>query len=176
MAVRFIQSGELLALAEELAGVGDGPGKPRTIRLRRSISTAYYAVFHRLTQHAAQRLIGDGEWTTRHAAVARWVTHTDLVVLADAVNGRKAPALASALAPVDTRLADLAQNFVDLQSARHSADYDDFYPVSKAAVLTYVEAARRAVDAADALYAESEASYLRFLGLVIGGVKVAKSR
>ena len=126
MAVRYLQSADLLDLADDLAGRGRGPGKPRTIYLRRSISTAYYAVFHMITQHTAIRLLGPG-WTVKHAAVARWVTHTDLAV-------------------------------------------------SKAATLTYVDAARNAVDSAKALHANSEASYLRFLGLSVGGVKIAKSR
>jgi len=175
MAVRYLQSADLLDLADDLAGRGRGPGKPRTIYLRRSISTAYYAVFHMITQHTAIRLLGPG-WTVKHAAVARWVTHTDLAALADAANGRGNKALAAALDPVDPRLADIAQNFIDLQAARHGADYDDFFPVSKAATLTYVDAARNAVDSAKALHANSEASYLRFLGLSVGGVKIAKSR
>jgi hypothetical protein len=125
-----------------------------------------------MTQHTAQRLLGDGTWTAKHAAVARWVTHTDLAALADAANGRKGTAsLIDTLAPVDHRLADVAQDFVDLQAARHGADYDDFFPISKAAALSYVDAARRAIKSADALYDESEPSYMRFLGLAVGGVK-----
>lgn len=176
MAVRFIQSAELLRLADELAGRGLGPGKPQTIRLRRSISTAYYAVFHRMTQHTATRLLGDGPWTAKHGAVARWITHADLATLADAANGRGNRALIDALAPVDPRLADFTQDFIDLQAARHGADYDDFFTVSKAATLSYADAAHGAVASADVLYASSEPSYMRFLGLAVGGVKVAKVR
>jgi hypothetical protein len=175
MAVRYIQSAELLVLADDLAGRGRGPGKPRTIYLRRSISTAYYAIFHMITQHTAMRLLGPG-WTTKHASVARWATHTDLAALADAANGRGNQALVRALDRVDPRLADIAQNFVDLQAARHGADYNDFFPVSKAATLSYVDAARSAVTSAKALHASSEASYMRFPGLAVGGVKIAKTR
>lgn len=176
MAVRFIEPAELLDLADHLAGRGAGPGKPRTVYLRRSISTAYYAIFHRLTQHTAQRLLGDSAWTVEHAAVARWVAHTDLAALADAANGRGNRALVGVIAPVDQKLANLAQNFIDLQDARHSADYDDFFPVSKAVTLSYVDAARQATDAAHELYVARDKSYMRFLGLSIGGVKVAKAR
>lgn len=176
MAVRFIESEDLLDLADRLGGRGDGPGKPRTINLRRSISTAYYAVFHKLTQHTAWRLLGETGWTTQHSAVARWITHTDLAALADAANSRGNKALIGTLAPVDARLADVAQNFVDLQVVRHRADYDDFFDVSKAAALSYADAARSAVTDADALWGSKDASYLRFLGLAVGGVKVAKSR
>jgi hypothetical protein len=84
--------------------------------------------------------------------------------------------LVNALSPVDPRLANLSQDFIDLQDARHGADYDDFFVVSKAVTLSYIDAARRAVDLADALYADQQASYTCFLGLSLGGVKVAKSR
>jgi hypothetical protein len=63
-----------------------------------------------------------------------------------------------------------------LQDARHGADYDDFFAVSKAATLSLVDAARSSVDSAKALEASAEASYLRFLGLAVGGVKIAKVR
>lgn len=176
MAVRFIQANELLVLADELAGRGAGPGKPRTIALRRAISTAYYAVFHVLGQHTALRLLGDSGWTQTHASVARWITHTDLAALADAANKRGNAALQRALGTVDPKLADLAQDFIDLQSARHGADYDDYFEVSKASTLSYVDAAHSAVKSADLLFTSSDQSYERFLGLAVGGVKVAKTR
>lgn len=80
------------------------------------------------------------------------------------------------LDPVDPRLANLAQNFVDLQDARHGADYDDLFAVSKGTTLSYVDAARSASLAADTLFESHDESYRRFLGLAFGGVKVAKAR
>lgn len=176
MAHAFIQPSTLLALAADLGGETSGPGRPRPIYLRRAVSSAYYAVFHRLTQHSAQQLLGRGEWTLRHSAVARWITHTDLAALADAANNRGNASLRAVLAPVDARLQDVAQNFLDLQSARHSADYDDFYEVSRSLALSHVASARAAVAGADALFTEEHPGYLRFLALAFGSVKVAKSR
>lgn len=176
MAVRFIETHELLHLADHLAGRESGPGAPRTIYLRRSISTAYYALFHKLGQHASLRLVGDGPWTPKHAALTRWITHTELAVLSNAANGLGNKALVAMLDPVDARLANISQNFIDLQDARHGADYDDLFAVSKSFALSYVDAARSAAEAADELYESREPSYMRFLGLSFGGVKVAKSR
>lgn len=176
MSVRRIRSAELLELADELAGREAGRGKPKAIALRRAISTGYYAVFHTLTQHTASRLVGGAGWTPQHATVARWIAHTDLKGLAKAANSQGNAALQSVLRPVDSRLADLAQDFVDLQDARHSADYDDFFDVSKALTLSYVDTARQAVRGAEELFHESEPSYMRFLGLAVGGTKVAKTR
>lgn len=163
MAIRPIQSHELLDLAERLANGTGGPGRPRTIELRRAVSTAYYAVFHKLGQHAAMRLIGDG-WTSRHSAVARWIAHADLAKLADASNGLGNSALQAAMQPVDPRLSDLSQRFVDLQVARHDADYNDLFNITREEARLAVGSARRAVDHANELFEEKELSYLRFLG------------
>ncbi|MGV1003569.1 MAG: hypothetical protein ACOYEV_02135 [Candidatus Nanopelagicales bacterium] len=176
MAVRLIQPYELLVLADELAGREAGPGKPRTINLRRAISSAYYALFHRLTQHTATRLLADELWTPKHTSVARWVTHIELRKLSDAANGRGNRALVDVLDPVDPRLSDLCQSFIDLQDARHGADYDDYFAVWKYQTLEYVDAARRALVAARELHGSGEKSYQRFLGLAVGGTNVAKSR
>lgn len=176
MAVRPIQPNELLDLADELAGRGSGAGKPRTIRLRRSISTAYYAVFHELSFRAVTRLLDSPDWGPTEASVARWVTHTDLEVLARAATGSGNEALKLALGPLHPDVARIAQNFRDLQDARHSADYDDTYDVSKAAALGHAYLARDAVERSRALVRAQDPTYARFLALIMGGVKVAKSR
>ena len=176
MAVRPIQPGELVELSSRLSrGTGSGRGRPRTIDLRRAVSTAYYAVFPNLGQHAAMRLIGDG-WSQQHSSVARWITHTELAQLANAANGIGNQALRSALNPVDPRLADLAQIFLDLQVARHDADYNDLFDVNREQAVLAADSAKKAVDLANVLFKEQDASYQRFLGPAFGGVKVAKTR
>lgn len=175
MAARTIYPSELVDLASRLASGSGGPGRPRTIELRRAVSTAYYAVFHKLVQHAAIRLIGPG-WSPQHSSVARWISHSELAALANASNGMAKPALQSALHPVDPRLADLSQFFVDLQVARHDADYNDLFAVTREEARLAVESARRAVGLANELFEAEEGSYMRFLGLAFGGVRVAKSR
>ncbi|MDV8001973.1 hypothetical protein [Rhodococcus sp. IEGM 1408] len=132
-------------------------------------------MFHKLGQHAATRLIGDG-WSPQHSAVARWISHTELAQLADASNGIGNRALQAALSPVDPRLADISQIFVDLQVARHDADYNDLFDVTREEALLAVDSAKRALALANELFVHSESSYLRFLGLSFGGVKVAKNR
>lgn len=176
MAARVIEADELLDLADKLGDRSAGPGKPRTIEQRRAISSAYYALFHKLCQHTAQRLCGRDSWTPEHSTATRWIAHTDLATLADAANGRGNAALRKVLGQVPTELADLAQNFVDLQAARHQADYDDNFDVSKAITMQYVSAARESVEAANRLFNRGDVVYDRFLGLAIGSVRIAKSR
>lgn len=179
MAVRPIQPYELLDLADELAGRNGGAGKPKTIKLRRSISSAYYAVFHEISFRATNRLLGSSNWGSIEAAVARWVTHTDLASLASAATttaGGGGKALKLALGSVHPDVTRIAQAFVDLQDARHGADYDDRFDVSKALALTYVDLARDAVRRSGTLIVAGEPTYNRFLALAMGGVKIAKSR
>ncbi|PZF66104.1 hypothetical protein DEI81_00210 [Curtobacterium sp. MCBD17_013] len=186
MPVRDLHGRGLLDLAEELASRATRSADPtisqqlvdaRTTDLRRSISTAYYAVFHTVSEHVSARLLGNARWTPQHSAVSRWVTHTDLVALARAAADESGSrTLTEALEPVNTKLAVLAQDFVDLQNARHGADYDDYFAVSQAGARSYITTAKRAVRLAEDLFSNDDASYMRFLGLAVGGVKVAKRR
>lgn len=175
---RPIQPAELLRLAAELAGEGGGRGKPQTIKLRRSISSSYYALFHELTFRAALRATGAeaSDWSPREAGVARWIAHNDLKDLSRAAMGEAKPALGAALRPLDPKVIDLASSFVSLQDARHEADYNDYFDVSKASALLYQRTAVSAVNLSRTLYRAQDASYLRFLALAIGAVKVAKDR
>jgi uncharacterized protein (UPF0332 family) len=85
---RPINSHELLDLAFELAE-GARSDKFDSARLRRSVSTSYYALFHELTSAAAALLCGRGpDVKTQRHHVARWITHTDLLTLVQAVLDR----------------------------------------------------------------------------------------
>lgn len=176
MSAQYIQANDLLDLADELVGKYAGAGRPRAVRLRRGVSTAYYALFHTISQHASQRLLGTDEWTETHSTAARWITHTDLRVLADAANGRGNSTLVQVMGSIDPRLADIAQNFIDLQDMRHDADYNDFLSLNRTAAVRRADAARTSVTAASALFTEEEASYDRFVRLAMGGVKIARAR
>jgi hypothetical protein len=57
MTARPIHPGELLDLADRLAGRGSGPGRPRMIELRRAVSSAYYALFHELAWRGTEALL-----------------------------------------------------------------------------------------------------------------------
>lgn len=172
---RPISAAELLDLADELAGRG-GAVPPTPIKLRRSISSAYYAVFHELSFRATQRLLGSANWGTTEAAVARWVTHTDLATLAVAATGGGNHALRVALGSMHESVIRIAQAFLDVQVARERADYDDTFDVSTAVALSFVDLARDAVNRSLTLSDAGDPNYSRFLALAMGGVKVAKKR
>jgi hypothetical protein len=124
---RQIHPGELLDLADVLAGRRAGAGRPRTIELRRAISSAYYAIFHELVGQCTADMVRGGAGTP-------------------------------------------------LQDARELADYDDTYDVSRRLALGHVDAARDAVARSQRMVGRGDPSYLLFLRLMIGAVKVAKRR
>lgn len=173
---RPLAAAELLDLAHELASRGGGAAEPTAISLRRSISSAYYALFHELSYRATQRLLGSAGWGPTESAVVRWVTHTDLAALAVAATGGGNHALRVVLGSLDERVVRIARAFRDLHDARERADYDDTFDVSTAVALSFVDLARDAVNMSVDLSDAGDPTYSRFLALAMGGVKVAKNR
>jgi hypothetical protein len=70
----------------------------------------------------------------------------------------------------------IAAAFVDLQERRHRADYDHGYRATQSAALDLADRASEAVAAARELWAAGDESYLRFLRLMVGAVRIAKNR
>jgi hypothetical protein len=92
MTARPIHSYELLDLAYELAGRDAGRVELSTTRLRRSISTSYYALFHQLIYSAARLLCGEeADAQSERNTVVRWISHTDVVALARAIRDSRQP-------------------------------------------------------------------------------------
>jgi uncharacterized protein (UPF0332 family) len=176
MTVRAINYGELVALAYELAGLGAGPGRPQTVKLRRSISTSYYALFHYLAVSAAMLLCGEERSAeAQRNRVARWISHSDVLTLAQAVLDPRRPVAGVLLRPAPD-LRRVAEAFVSLQRSREDADYDHQGDVSRAVALEAADSAADAIDRADQLWNAEDESYLLFLRLMIGAVRIAKSR
>lgn len=146
-----------LDTATKLAGFGAGPGRPALADLRRATSTAYYALFHQIIQHGAMDFAPAADKTVL-ATVARWYTHTGIRIAADAViTGDRPVALAkvrkqdrnavmalrsaAGASPGQALPKDLvvvADTFVNLQAARHSADYDGNYDPVRAVTMNHV--------------------------------------
>jgi hypothetical protein len=179
MSSRAIKPEELLDLADILAGRGAGRGRPRTVHMRRAVSSAYYALFHELVNAACEELLGDGPTAeTQRNTAARWFSHTDLRHLANAVlapSGGGGHALSSVLVPAHG-LVRVADAFVTLQEQRERADYDHTYDIDRESALTYVDLARDATVRLRELRRRRDASTVLFLRLMTGAVKIAKRR
>ena len=103
------------------------PKRPRQASLRRAISTAYYALFHLLVSDACRFLLAGSNRRHMRESLARAFSHSDMKKVAQQfatnnVQGKVAPLLNQLSVPVP--LQDVAQAFIDLQQARHEADYD----------------------------------------------------
>jgi hypothetical protein len=99
------------------------PRRPRQASLRRAISAAYYALFHLMIQEAAGTLVARPELRARFA---RAFDHGDMKQASRAFANPQ-PTQMSALAggtPIPPDLQDVAAAFVELQEARHEADYN----------------------------------------------------
>ena len=127
----------LLRHAEQLASAsGD---RPTDADLRRGISAAYYAVFHDLTAHAANHLVGSCPQEIQNEIRRSW-SHGEISQLAEYVVNRaivlnhspdaELAGQLEKLGPLldvvatDAALVDSLQLFNDMQERRHAADYD----------------------------------------------------
>ena len=109
--------------------------RPKQASLRRAVSTAYYALFHRLTFDAARFLIPGRQGALR-AKVRRAFVHGDMKTVARAYAAGSPPQPWSGLAaPPSPELRRVAKLFVELQQKRHEADYDTEAAFSKSEVV-----------------------------------------
>ena len=125
---------DLMEVARVLAESGHAP--PTQARLRRAISTAYYALFHCLAMSAADLFIG----TVRSPAWHR--TYRALEHGRARSGCRQVQTMPEF--PVEVR--DFAEAFVALQKARQEADYAlDTPAYQKSDVLGYIVSAELAI-------------------------------
>ena len=122
---------DLLILARALVS---GEGQAGQAHLRRAVSTAYYALFHLLVYDATQRMFGaQDDRAALRSCLARAFTHSNMAKVAKdfaaagaarkrQLGGRLRPALDGL--KVQPEIGKVARNFIALQDARHTADYD----------------------------------------------------
>jgi hypothetical protein len=114
---------DLLAQAEHLCQLD--PRRPRQANIRRAVSSAYYAAFHCLAESVAGQ-VAPGRRADMRALVRRAVEHGAMRSVARSfASGAPAAIYAPTLeVPLDADLLRLADGFIQLQEARHVADYD----------------------------------------------------
>jgi hypothetical protein len=180
MSARPIIADELLALARSFVPSKPPPGRPRTAHLRRGASLGYYAVFHELVDHATAELCGVAPAdSARRWQASRWFSHSDVRLLAEAATGGKrgvGRALADVLGPPHPHLLAVAEHFCNLQDARYLADYEHAYHLSRPHAAEFVDSAVEAIELARRLRQDGDATFQRFLRLMVGAVKIARTR
>lgn len=133
---------ELLGAARLLLSRRTGQrGKLANARIRRSISTAYYALFHFLSEEVSNRLVGTtSDLRKRRRVLGRVLTHRGLKIALSKVKSATAdasvaeflrpPSSASGSVQVPRFVQAMARAFVDAQVKREAADYDLNEPLS----------------------------------------------
>ena len=125
---------DLIEAARALAESGDAP--PTQARLRRAVSTAYYAMFHALAASAADLFIG----STRSPAWHR--TYRAL----EHGRARSACQQGRVMREFPAEIRRFAEAFIVLQKARQQADYAlDTDAYQKSDVLWHIVSAERAI-------------------------------
>lgn len=123
------------------------PKRPKQASLRRAVSAAYYSLFHLLTEEAAQLLLKDRDIKPLQQLMQRTFSHGAMKTAAKAfAGGNLAPAIAQHFpGPISADLSTVATTFIDLQDARHRADYDLSYSFTRQEVLDLIQAVDDAV-------------------------------
>lgn len=111
------------------------PMKPRQAELRRSVSTAYYALFHALAENAADLLVGVGQGRGNEA----WVH------VYRALDHGFAKSVCRELRKLPPAVTGCADEFIELQEIRHKADYDPGARFTRAEALDWVNRSEAAI-------------------------------
>lgn len=96
------------------------PNEPKQVDLRRAVSAAYYGLFHLLTTEAAQ----NWKHPNQRDRFARMFDHGRMKTCSSRISSRPLPSAPTEISTAaDLKL--IADSFVKLQQARHTADYDN---------------------------------------------------
>jgi len=158
---------DLLDQAEHLAG--KEPRKPKQASLRRAASASYYALFHLLVDEAVLGLVKGPDPDGLRNLLRRAFDHGEMRTMCAAFSGGTLPAsLAATLGgPVPADLRRVAKVFLELQQARHEADYDLSRSFTRADVQGLIAKTRDAFHGWEAVRT-SEAARLYLAALLTG--------
>ncbi len=163
---------DLLAQARHLST--REPKKPKQASLRRGISTAYYAVFHCFIARATTTMVPGSQGDLR-PLLGRVFQHKNM---ADACRRLKSHAanpapmaafLGAATCPAG--LLSAAANFVELQEARHEADYNTSKRFTRTEASDLVDLAESAINDFEAAHDQPHGVLLQLAFLDPGQIR-----
>jgi hypothetical protein len=168
-----IEPDKLLEAAERLTP--PGRGRPPYTAHRRAVSTAYYAVFHAITDRVVKAPFTEAD-TSFLRKVRRWIQHGDIKTVATwigqlegTIPGSPPPHIKALLAPseraphIDQATGTMAEGFLELNEKREQADYDHDAVFTRPDTLDHLARAREVVAVVE--QTQSEAAK-RFFGLI----------
>ena len=129
---------DLIATARRTLG-NSGKRRPRQSDLKRTVSTTYYAVFHQLCWTVADTFIG-GQNSERSTPAWRqaYRSHEHGFVKSQCCN-------TSVVARFPQAVQDNANAFVEIQVARHLADYDPLHRLVRSEVKAEIDRAEQII-------------------------------
>ena len=150
------------------------PKRPKQASLRRAVSAAYYGLFHLLVDAAVVQFIKGPNPRGLRNLLRRDFVHSEMKKMSQSFAGGTLPsALAEALVgPIAPDLQLVAEAFVELQQARHEADYDLSRSFTRAEVNDLIERARAAFQSWNAVRT-SESARL-YLATLLTGERLRK--
>jgi uncharacterized protein (UPF0332 family) len=142
-----------------------GVGRPRQADLRRAISAAYYALFHRLIESSTTSIISGRAAQT---SLARAFEHGPMKKVCTQFASPNFPNhLAAVVPPPTLDLRTVAEAFVELQEERHEADYNTGVAYTRAETRSLVQRAETAFAAWDRARTTSTAKVF-LVALLVG--------
>ena len=131
-------------------------GKLSSARVRRSISTSYYALFHFLLDEAGRSVIGTAnDLRRRRRALGRTMTHSGIRVTMEKIRGASVnssvqdflrhPGTSGPVVCVPSFAQELARAFLDVHLQRMDADYDLNKSLSERDAVVVRNRVRRAI-------------------------------
>jgi len=170
-----IEPEKLLEAAELLAPREAPPGRPPYTAHRRAVSTAYYAVFHAITDRVVKAPFTEAD-TSFLRKVRRWIGHNDIRTVATWVEqlegtskGSPPPHIEALLAPrdgeshVDNDTLTISEGFLELNEKREEADYDHDAVFTRPDTLDHLARAKEIISVVERTQSD-EAK--RFFGLI----------
>lgn len=165
MGARVTYEIQLIQQARHLAE--KDPTRPYQASLRRAVSGAYYALFHCLVSEATKALLGQsaGAKPRRHV-VARTFAYVEMADASKSFSKAASRGLAELHdslrrcipdASIHSGVAEMCSAFVELQEARHKADYDLSRNLRRHECLELVQLAEDAISAWRGAVAHSSA-------------------
>ena len=155
----------LLLVAKTLSD--PGASRASDASLRRAVSTAYYALFHKVLRAAAERFMGSNkERSAGYRVLYRSFEHRHMREQCQALDvGVLSSKLQRQLRrrSVSADMREFASGFAALQEARHMADYDPAIEFLSSDALSLVAAADNAMAAFDRADPDEKADILALL-------------
>ena len=151
-----MRAADLIAVARLLAQAPGG-GTEREIQLRRAVSTAYYALFHCLSENCADLLAGrmkDKRHNEEWLRVYRSLNHSKT---------RNRCRSQASFAHVPLPIRDFAEQFVELQRLRHEADYNPSASFDQTEVMRNIDDSERRLRAFNAVPAAARRAFVLYL-------------